>query len=279
MNTLALGARGFFRQRINEPGSALSICDCLLFRHLKTKVTRHPFDWIINQPSHNHSWARAMKVIVSSFIFAACQLCPAVGDTNIITMSEWSKPISLRNQHLHDIGIRGRLLILQGMEPAYGGPPTTNGAMTFIELQNVYEASGDGIEVYFAVTNLHCELSDANGRVVPKPTGGGGSGRGPFSPCWVNLPYNSTIRLFVNGGTLEPLAVYPSGEPWLHWSILATDTNRYFLTGTLNLSTHPNLSLSPEFREMDYKLNSTATLEFPKVEIRANRRASQQEAK
>lgn len=105
---------------------------------------------------------QTMKGLVSGSIFAACQLCFAAGDTNIIAMSEWSKPVSLRNDQLHDEAIRGRLLILQGMEPAYGGPQITNGAMTFIELQNVTGANGGGIEVYFAVTNLHCELSDSS---------------------------------------------------------------------------------------------------------------------
>ena len=200
-----------------------------------------------------------MKAIGSFFIFAVCQLCIAAGDTNIIAVSEWSKPISLRNDQLHDVAIRGRLLIIQGMEPAYGGPPTTNGAMTFVELQNVTGACCDGIDVYFAVTNLHCELSDATGKAVPKPTGGPWGGRGPFLPCWVNLPYNSTIRLFVNGGRLNPLMVYPSGEPWSRWSIPAKGTNVYYLDGTLNVSTHTNSSLPPDY----YK----ATLIFPKTRI------------
>jgi hypothetical protein len=166
------------------------------------------------------------------------------------------------------------------MEPAYGGPPTTNGAMTFIELQNVTGAYGGDIDVCFAVTNLHCELSDAAGKAVPMPTGGKGwGGRGPFGPCWVNLPYNSTIRLFVNGGSMDPLSVYPSGEPWDHWSIASSDTNAYFLTGTLNLFTHTNLSLPPQIRELDYKLHGTATLTFPKVRITTSGAGNRQQAK
>lgn len=208
-----------------------------------------------------------MKAFVSCLVLAAQQLCFAGGDTNIIAIGEWSKPVSLLNPQLHDIAIRGRLLILQGMEPAYGGPPTTNGAMTFVELQNVYEASGGGIDIYFAVTNLHCELSDASGRVIPKPSGGAWSGRGPFSPCWVGLPYNSTLRIFVNGGRRDPLSLYPGGEPWVYWSIPGTDTNTYFLSGTLNLSTHTNLTVPPEAREMTYRQFCTATLEFPKMRI------------
>jgi hypothetical protein len=205
--------------------------------------------------------------IASVSILAGCQMCFAAGDTNIIAMSEWSKPVSLRNDQLHDQDIRGRLVIVRGMEPAYGGPPTTNGAMTFVELQNVTGACCDAIDVCFDVKKLSCALSDGAGKAVPLPAGGEWGGRGPFAPCWVQLPYNSTIRLFVNGGTLNPLAVYASGEPWRHWSLAGNDTNTYLLSGTLNLSTHTNLSLPPEFRLLDYKQHGTATLEFPKVRI------------
>jgi hypothetical protein len=199
-----------------------------------------------------------MRAIVSCFILAACQLCIAADDTNVIAVSDWSKPVSLTNKQMHDEAIRGRLLIVQGMEPAYGGPPTTNGAMTFVELQNISGACCDGIDVCFAVTNLHCELSDAAGKPV-KPTQSNWGGRGPFLPCWVNLPYNSTIRLFVNGGSMDPLALFPSGEPWSRWSIPANGTNAYYLTGTLSVSTHTNSSLPPAYYE--------ATLIFPKTKF------------
>jgi len=132
--------------------------------------------------------------------------------------------------------------------------------MTFVELQNVTDAGGEGIDVYFAVTNLHCELSDATGKAVPEPGGGQWGGRGPFRPCWLKLPYNSTIRLFVNGGRMDPLAVYPSGEPWSRWSIRKNGTNVYYLTGTLSVSTHTNSSsLSSDAYN--------ATLIFPKTKI------------
>jgi len=220
-----------------------------------------------------------MKAIVSCLIFGACQLCFATGDTNIIAMGEWSKPVSLQNDQLHDQAIRGRLLIVQGMEPAYGGPPTTNGAMTFVELQNVTGACCDDIDVCFDVMKLNCELSDSAGRAGPMPSVIVWSGRGPLAPCWVKLPYNSTIRLFVNCGALDPLAVFPSGEPWRHWSIAGNDTNIYFLTGTLNLFTHTNLSLPPQIREMDYNRNRTATMEFPKVRITTSSMGSRPQAK
>jgi hypothetical protein len=171
---------------------------------------------------------------------------------------------------LHDQAIRGRLLIVEGMPPAYGGPPSTNGAMTFVELQNVTPACCDDIEVFFDVMKLNCVLTDVTGEAVTNPVGPWAwGGRGPFPPTWVTLPYNSTIRLFVNGGTRDPLTVYPNGEPWRHWSIAATDTNTYFLSGTLSLSTHTNLTLSPPFREMDYEKHGTATMTFPTTRISA----------
>ena len=208
-----------------------------------------------------------MKAIALCVILAACRLCFGADDTNVVIMSEWSKPVSLRNDHLHDESIRARLLILQGAEPAYGGPPTTNVAMTFVELQNVTGACCDDIDVYFDVTKLNCALTDSAGRAVPLP-GGGWSGPVPSVPCWVKLYYNSTIRLYVSPGTLAPLTVYPGGYPGRYWSIAGTDTNTYFLTGTFTLSTRTNLSLSPEFREMDFRMHCVATVEFPKTKIK-----------
>jgi len=204
------------------------------------------------------------KAIMTSFIFGASQFCLAVGDTNIIVISDWSEPVSLRNANLHDQAIRGRLLIVEGMQPAYGGPPTANAAMTFVELQNVSGGYDDkGIDIYFDVMKLNCELTDATGNVLPKPNAGPWGGRGPLTPCWVRLPYNATIRLFVNNGRREPLTIYPNGEPWCHWDIAASDTNTYFLSGKLSLSTHTNLT----FSEMDPRKHGTATLAFPKTRI------------
>ncbi len=199
-----------------------------------------------------------MKTIVSLLPFAICLRCFAHGDTNLIAASEWSKPVSLRNQQMHHEAIRGRLLILKGSEPAYGGPEPGNGAMTFVELQNVTGAYGEGSEIHFAVTNLHCELTDATGKSI-KPDQVSWDGRGPFPPYWAYLPYNSTIRLFVNGGSLDPLFVYPGGEPWTRWSIPKTDTNTYYLSGTLRLSTHASPPLPPNY--------FNATLVFPKTKI------------
>lgn len=196
-----------------------------------------------------------LKLLAIFVTCLVCHLCFAAGDTNIIAMSEWSKSVPLQNDQGHDVDIHGRLVIVRGTEPAYGGPPTT-GTMTFVELKDTTGASGEATKIYFAVTNLHCQLVDATGNPAPKE-GGPGSGRGPFSPCWLTLPYNSTIRLYVNGGTREPLMLYPSGEPWSYWSIPKSDTNTYYLSGTLTIFTHIN-SPGPGHK---------GTLVFPKMKI------------
>lgn len=220
---------------------------------------------------NNTSTCGALRfgVIVAMLVFSCQMSFASWGDdtnTNLIAKSDWSEPVSLVNDQLHRHLIRGRLLIVKGMEPAYGGP-STKGAMTFVELHNITGAYGDAIDVYFDVMNLNCQLSEATGKEVPAPTGGPWGGRGPFAPVWVKLPYNSTIRLFINGGRMNPLSVYPGGEPWCYWSIPSSDTNTYYLIGTLSLSTHTNMSLNPVFRERDYKEKRTATLVFPKMLI------------
>ena len=205
-----------------------------------------------------------MKTIIIALL-CVCATTYTHADTNIIAMSDWSQPIKLRHGPVDDQYIRGRLLIIQGREPAYGGPPT-NGAMTFVELQKVY--GHEAIEVCFDVMKLNCQLTDGAGKESLELSGGIWGGRGPFPPVWVVLPYNSMIRLYVNGGSLDPLMVYPNGEPWSYWSISSNDTNEYYLAGSLILSTHSNLNLiSPRATEMDYKENRTATLEFPRFRV------------
>ncbi len=213
-----------------------------------------------------------MRTITATIVLAACQLSFAGGDTNSVAISEWSEPVKLQNKQLHDQTIRGRLLIVRGVEPALRGSVTTNRAMTFVELQNVSGAyDGTGIDILFDVTKLNCDLSDGTGRVLPKPDGVSWSGPGPLGPYWLQLPYNSTIRLFVNGGSLAPLMVYPNGEPWCYWSIPTNDTNVYFLAGTLSLATHTNTTFSgpPGLTERYWQEHCTAKLLFPKTGIHA----------
>jgi hypothetical protein len=215
---------------------------------------------------------------IALFLLLLSSPCCFANDTNIIAKNDWSEPVGLRNLETgHNHSIRGRLLIVAGSEPAYGGPKTDNAAMTFVELQNVDGAYGESIDVCFDVMKLNCILTDESGKNVPKPTSGGWGGRGSLGPCWVTLPYNSTIRLFVNGGSKSPLAVYPNGEPWRHWSISPSETNVYYLSGTLEIFTRTN-GLASSFPEPFQKLGQTiynqsckGTLTFPKMKILVNK--------
>lgn len=215
-----------------------------------------------------------MKFAVFSILISMCVSCFA-DDTNIIIKTEWSEPVGLRNLETgHDHSIRGRLLIIAGNEPAYGGPRTDNAAMLFVELQNVNGAYSEDVDVLFDSTKLKCALTDGNGKDVPNPRRGGGySGRGALVN-WVTLPYNSTIRLFVNSESKSPLSVHPSGELWSQgWSISSSDTNVYFLSGTLELRTRTNgmakiFGDAPQsIKQSFYDQNCIKTLTIPKVRI------------
>jgi len=212
-----------------------------------------------------------MKSIALCFLLLSCVCCVA-DDTNIIVMSDWSKPIALWDQNGHDQAIRGRLLIIEGDEPAYGGPKTEAHSMTFIELQNVTGANCGSIEVCFDVMGLNCELANTNNVPVALPPNHGGHDSRPFLPYWVALPYNPTIRLFVNSGYSSRLTIFHSGDPGSNWSISPKDTNVYYLSGTLNIFTPTNYAPSsfPEpLRQNFYDERCKGTLIFPKMKISA----------
>jgi len=195
--------------------------------------------------------------------------CFAADETNIIVASDWSEPVGV------DYAVRGRLLIVSGNEPAYGGPQTEDLTMMFVELQNRSLAS---LKLYFDVMGLKCELKDGSGKSAPEPQGGAWGGRGPFSPSWVVLPYNCTTRLFVNSGGKSPLRICPGGAPWAYWSIPSSDTNVYFLSGTLKISTPTNATLTatPQWTAGPHEYAEwKGTLVFPKAKISASQVAKQ----
>ena len=213
-----------------------------------------------------------MKFTALSILLLVCLSCFA-DDTNIIAKSDWSDPVELVNLETgHRHNICGRLLIIEGNEPAYGGPKTDNAAMTFVELRNVTGAYGENVDVCFDSMKLKCTLTDMNGKDVPKPMGGAWSGRGPLGPYWVTLPYNSSIRLFLNCGNKSPLSIYSNGEPWSHWSISSGDTNVYYLSGTFEVFTRTNWPAGrPEsLQSLDrayYDQHCKGKLTFPKMKV------------
>jgi hypothetical protein len=211
-----------------------------------------------------------MKSIALSFLLLSC-LCCFADDTNIIAMSDWSEPVGFDHH-----SIRGRLLIVAGSEPNYGGPKTDNATMMFVELQYAPGACCGSVKVYFDGMGLKCDLTDSNGKPGSKPKfgGGGRGGRGPLIPSWVVVPYNSTIRLFVNSGSKSPLTISQSGEPWSYWSIPSSDTNVYYLSASLTISTPTNATLTATPHESPNIHEYAAwngKLIFPKMKISANK--------
>jgi len=204
-----------------------------------------------------------MKSVALSFLLLSGVCCFA-DDTNIIAASDWSEPVFLQNlETLHDHAIRGRLLIVAGNEPGHGGWQKTdrdNATMTFVELQNVTGGYSESAEVCFDEMRLKCDLADSNGKPAPKGRGFF-DGRGSLTPSWEVLPYNSAIRLFVDSGTKSPMTI------WGNWSIPATDTNIYYLSGTLEIFTRTNESMPQSF----YDSHCKGTLIFPKTKISANK--------
>ncbi|GEM_PF-2304524 len=216
-----------------------------------------------------------MKPIAIALLILSTIRCLA-DDTNIIVATDWSEPVPADL----DYPIRGRLIITGGGEPAYGGPKSEieNFTTMFVELQNTHGA-GASVKLYFDVMGLKCNLMDSNGKPAPKPKGGmGWGGRGAFSPSWVVLPYNSTIRLFVNPGSRSPLHITETGEPWSYWEIPSSDTNVYYLSGSLTISTATNATLvaTPHESVNPHEYHEwKGTLVFPKVKISASKFAKQ----
>jgi hypothetical protein len=159
--------------------------------------------------------------------------------SNVLVATDWSEPVDFS-----DHAVRGRLLIIEGSEPAYGGPKTERHVTMFVELQHVTGACCPSVKLYFDVMGLNCDLVETNGKAVPLENVGGWGGRGPLEPRWVVLPYDSTIRLFINSGSRSPLHIHQNGEPWRRWSIKPDETKAYVLSGTFDIATPTNSVLT-----------------------------------
>jgi hypothetical protein len=187
----------------------------------------------------------------------------ASGSTNVVVMTDWSAPVKFERH-----SIRGRLIVLDGSEPAYAGPGTERQVSMFVELQHVTGSSN--VKLYFDVMGLNCDLVDTNGTPVPLEQVGAWGGRGPLRPSWVVLPYNSTIRLFINSGSRSPLHIHQSGTPWCRWSIEPDDSKSYFLSATLDIRTPTNSVLTvlppPDAGHHDYA-DWRGRLAFPKTKF------------
>jgi hypothetical protein len=207
--------------------------------------------------------------LIYAFLFFVGLRCATAADTNILVTSDWSAAVDSQTRIDHPI--RGRLVIVSGSQPAYGGPPTDNHTMLFVELQNAVGAVGPSIKLWFATTGLKLDLVDANGKPAPMDQVYGWSGSAGFPSCWVVLPYGSTLRALASTGTRSPLRICRGGVLWDRWGIPSTDTNTYFLSGTLTVSSPTNSTFSVVPQEKAGWPHAyaewTGTLTFPKVAI------------
>jgi hypothetical protein len=206
-----------------------------------------------------------MKRITLLLFLAVCQFCFADGETNIIAMSDWSKPVSNTDGH----SLRARMIVAHGRSAAFAGPwPETQ---FYLEFQNVSGAITHPTQFYFNPSEqLHCTLLDANGK-PPPPAGGGGSGGGAGA-AWITLPYDSVIRLRANmfGYGEKPgdglhLILWPGDQDWI---IQAGDTNTYYLSGGFTVST-PTNALPKDFEAT--RAVWSGTLELPTMKIQVQK--------
>jgi len=204
------------------------------------------------------------RIVVSLLLFTLHRCCFGIEDTNVVALGEWSQPVDCSGADRKDCGsLRGRLLIRYGYSPRYAGQlPETQ---VYLELQNVSTTVGNPMEIYFDPQNgLQCELRDSHDQ-PPPPIGTGGSGAFP-SPCWVTLPYDSTVRLRSswygygmpkNKGLKIPL--------FQELIILAENTNDYFLSSTFTVTAPTNHICPPDHCVWQ------GTLTLPKMKIAAKR--------
>ncbi|MBC8126676.1 MAG: hypothetical protein H8M99_05965 [Gloeobacteraceae cyanobacterium ES-bin-144] len=200
-----------------------------------------------------------MKAIASLLSLAACQLSYAGGDTNIVAISDWSKPVGAR------MTLRARMIISQEHSPARDG--LQKETAFYLEFQNVTGAIGAPLQFYFEPGALRCELFDSDGKSLPaEVVSGSGGGAGP---CWITLPYDSTIRLLANmyGYGLKPedgfmLVMAPPNMQG--WTIRAGDTKAYSMSGTISVTTPANHV--PKDGD-DARTVWSGTLELPKMKL------------
>lgn len=204
----------------------------------------------------------ALKGIASLLFLAACQLSYAGGDANIVAISEWSKPVATKN----GATLRARMIISQEHSPAHVGPQKETAF--YLEFQNVTGSVGSPLQFYFDPGRaFRCELLDADGK-PPPPEGGAGSGGGA-GPCWITLPYDSTIRLRANmyGYGLKPedgFTLVMSPPNMQRWTIRAGDPKTYSISGTFTVTTPENhVAKDSE----DARTIWSGTLELPKINL------------
>jgi hypothetical protein len=206
-----------------------------------------------------------MRIIVLIPLLLIGQCCLGVEDTNVIALGDWSDPVGNK----YGVQIRGRLLMCEYPEPLHTGPHGGYDTGVYLEVQE-YHGTLDA-QVYCNLTSwegggLRCQLTSTDGKAVEQSGGGGGGA--PISQ-WIRVshPYGS-VRLRASdfgGGWLRDggLGIWFISAGL--WTIKGSDTNVYFLSGTLTV-TAPTNHVTSDFREV-----WQGALRLPKMKLPAMR--------
>jgi len=178
----------------------------------------------------------AIRGLIAVLILVAAGHVWAAEPPKVIAEGEWSKPVSDPLAY----ALRGRLVIC---EKSLGGDVLE--FPVYVELQDVSEAIGPGMQIYCAMgdaddrpgskSGLNCEMRDKDKKIV-KHTDYPFGGQTPRSE-WVKLPSEATIRLRATPfqvGRAKVMGITPDlGHLWL---IPEGDPNDYFLSGTFTVA-------------------------------------------
>jgi hypothetical protein len=200
---------------------------------------------------------------ISFLLLLICQCCFAGSASEPNLIGEWSDTIK---DPTNLMSLRARLVISEDAD--ISGSRT---ALAYLEIQNTNSVQNT-VYIYHDPSSsleLSCELRDSSGKKVTRAVWAF-DGWLPEG-CWLALPYDSAIRL----RPTPPEWTATNGElnissGWNLWRIPHGDTNDYYLSGTLTLTT-PKDGISPPASTDKYSppIIWQGTLKLPPVKIPA----------
>lgn len=182
-------------------------------------------------------------ILLTLFLLCTQSIADAAGNFKVI--GKWSTETN---------GLRGRILYAEKATAESG----LREGIVYLELQNV--SLGDSIHIYYDASkfSFRPNLRDHDGKVLRD--GLLGSSWMP-EPCWLVLPYDSTLCLRTGNYSTSP------GKPGLiitggfvagNWFIPEADNKEYYLSATFTASV-PKDETRPRMWE--------GTLELPPIKI------------
>ena len=159
------------------------------------------------------------------FILAILAATLAESADTLPATGGWSETVS---------GLQARLLLGKRHTPSGSDIPEV-----YLELHNVSDRGLLLVFDYVAQTSVRFELKSADGKPVPRPLGGAGGNR-CHDKMQVQLPMDGTLRFPVSCHSALPSTkgstVLQLDPEEAIWEIPATNSQAYFLSGTLEVA-------------------------------------------